>query len=172
MTLTESATNEPPPDVPPLKFAEIDSGSVPTSIVHSVPVAVVQPIQLTLPPATDEAVPTFEAWLRLAPFDGRAHEGLLNALAASGRLREGDEHLAVVARQYEAEGQDWGAIGHAWRAAKQRRIVRSRDRRLDLHQSHEHQSRRTGRRFVIQRQSARHRRREFGRLDPDELRNF
>ena len=82
--------------------------------------AVLERLALSLPPGADDTVSTFEAWLRLAPFDGRAHEGLLNALAASGRLREGDEHLAVVARQYEAEGQDWGAIGHAWRAAKQR----------------------------------------------------
>jgi DNA-binding SARP family transcriptional activator/TolB-like protein len=84
--------------------------------------AVLERLALSLPPSADEAVPAFEAWLRLAPFDGRAHEGLLNALAATGRLREGDEHLAVVARQYEAEAQDWGAIGHAWRVAKQRHM--------------------------------------------------
>ena len=82
--------------------------------------AVLERLAVSLSPTVDDVVPTFEAWLRLAPFDGRAHEGLLNALAASGRLREGDEHLATVARQYEAEAQDWGAIGHAWRAAKQR----------------------------------------------------
>ncbi|MBL0730972.1 transcriptional regulator [Piscinibacter sp. HJYY11] len=82
--------------------------------------AVLERLALSLPPTADDTVPTFEAWLRLAPFDARAHQGLLNALAASGRLREGDEHLAAVARQYEAEAQDWGAIGHAWRAAKQR----------------------------------------------------
>ncbi|HEY0818023.1 MAG TPA: transcriptional regulator [Rhizobacter sp.] len=82
--------------------------------------AVLERLALSLPHSADETVPAFEAWLRLAPFDARAHEGLLNVLAANGRLREGDEHLAMVARQYEAEAQDWGAIGHAWRAAKQR----------------------------------------------------
>lgn len=82
--------------------------------------AVLERLALSLAPTADDTVRTFEAWLRLAPFDARAHEGLLNALAATGRLREGDEHLAAVARQYEAEAQDWGAIGHAWRAAKQR----------------------------------------------------
>jgi DNA-binding SARP family transcriptional activator/TolB-like protein len=82
--------------------------------------AVLERLALSLPLTAADTVPSFEAWLRLAPFDGRAHEGLLNALAAAGRLREGDEHLATVARQYEAEGQDWGVIGHAWRAAKQR----------------------------------------------------
>jgi DNA-binding SARP family transcriptional activator/TolB-like protein len=82
--------------------------------------AVLERLALSLPEASAEAIAAFEAWLQLAPFDGRAHEGLLNALAGSGRVREGDEHLAAVARQYEAEGQDWGVIGHAWRAAKQR----------------------------------------------------
>lgn len=82
--------------------------------------AVIERLALSLPQASAEAIAAFEAWLQLAPFDGRAHEGLLNALAASGRLREGDEHLAAVVRQYDAEGQDWGVIGHAWRAARQR----------------------------------------------------
>ncbi len=82
--------------------------------------AVLERLASTLPAASDDAVAAFEAWVQAAPFDARAHQGLLNALAASGRLREGDEHLASVARQYDAEGQDWGAISHAWRAAKQR----------------------------------------------------
>ena len=49
----------------------------------------------------------WSSWLALAPFDRRAHELLLDALARSGRLREGEEHLAATARQFEAEGQDW-----------------------------------------------------------------
>ncbi len=61
-----------------------------------------------------------ERWLAIAPFDRRAHEQLLEALASQGRLREAEEHLAATARQYEAEGQDWAPIGHAWRAAKSR----------------------------------------------------
>jgi DNA-binding SARP family transcriptional activator/TolB-like protein len=83
-------------------------------------VAVLERLAPALPPASGEAIATIEAWLRLAPFDSRAHENLFDALAASGRLREGDEHLAATARQYDAEGQDWAPIGHAWRAAKQR----------------------------------------------------
>ncbi|HEX3140739.1 MAG TPA: transcriptional regulator, partial [Rhizobacter sp.] len=83
-------------------------------------VAVLERLALALPPASAEAIGSIEAWLRLAPFDGRAHERLFDALAKGGRLREGDEHLAAVARQYEAEGQDWAPLGHAWRAAKQR----------------------------------------------------
>ncbi|NUZ07342.1 transcriptional regulator [Schlegelella sp. ID0723] len=73
-----------------------------------------------LPPASDAALAAVEQWLAIAPFDRRAHEQLLDALAARGRLREGDEHLSSTARRYELEGQDWAPIGHAWRAAKLR----------------------------------------------------
>lgn len=73
-----------------------------------------------LPLGSDTALVALERWLAVAPFDRQAHERLLEALAARGRLREGEEHLAAAARRYEAEGQDWAPIGHAWRAAKQR----------------------------------------------------
>ncbi|MCD6077656.1 MAG: transcriptional regulator [Ramlibacter sp.] len=73
-----------------------------------------------LPADSDSLLPTLERWLVVAPFDRQAHERMLEALAARGRLREGDEHLAATARQYEAEGRDWAPIGHAWRAAKAR----------------------------------------------------
>ncbi|MGY4830940.1 transcriptional regulator [Sphaerotilaceae bacterium SBD11-9] len=88
-------------------------------------VAVLERLALTLPHASAEAIASIEAWLRLAPFDSRAHECLFNALAEGGRLREGDEHLAATARQYDAEGQDWAPIGLAWRAAKQRHAAPS-----------------------------------------------
>ncbi|MBC5781312.1 transcriptional regulator [Ramlibacter sp. USB13] len=74
-----------------------------------------------LPLASENALPALERWLALAPFDRQAHERLLDTLAALGRLREGEEHLAATARRYEAEGQDWGPISHVWRAAKERR---------------------------------------------------
>ena len=88
-------------------------------------VAVLERLALVLPPGSGEAIVCIEAWLRLAPFDVRAHERLFEALAEGGRLREGDEHLAATARQYEAEGQDWARIGHAWRAAKLRHAAPS-----------------------------------------------
>lgn len=88
-------------------------------------VAVLERLALVLPHASAEAIGCIEAWLRLAPFDARAHERLFDALAGGGRLREGDEHLAATARQYDAEGQDWAPIGHAWRAAKQRHAAPS-----------------------------------------------
>lgn len=71
-----------------------------------------------LPADSDRVLPALERWVAVAPFDRQAHEHMLHALAARGRLREGEEHLAAAARQYEAEGQDWAPLGHAWRAAK------------------------------------------------------
>lgn len=73
-----------------------------------------------LPEGSDAALAALERWLALAPFDRQAHALLLEALASLGRLREAEEHLAATARRYEAEGQDWGPIGHAWRAARSR----------------------------------------------------
>ncbi len=86
--------------------------------------AILEHLVRALPAACGEAIDSLERWLRLAPFDRRAHESLFGALAASGRLREGDEHLAASARQYEAEGQDWAPLGRAWRDAKQRHAQR------------------------------------------------
>jgi DNA-binding SARP family transcriptional activator len=73
-----------------------------------------------LPVGSDTARAALESWLAIAPFDRQAHERLLEALASRGQLREGEEHLAATARQYEAEGLDWAPIGHAWRAARAR----------------------------------------------------
>jgi TolB-like protein/DNA-binding SARP family transcriptional activator len=81
-------------------------------------VAILEHWVQALPIASDQALPAIERWLAIAPFDRQAHTRMLEALAARGRLREGEEHLAAAARQYEAEGQDWASIGHAWRAAK------------------------------------------------------
>jgi hypothetical protein len=74
----------------------------------------------SLPAGSEPALHALESWLAIAPFDRRAHEQHLDALASRGLLREGDEHLAAAARRFEGEGQDWAPIGHAWRAAKAR----------------------------------------------------
>jgi DNA-binding SARP family transcriptional activator len=66
----------------------------------------------------DEAFRYLEQWLTLAPFDRRVHELLLAALARAGRIREGEEHLAATARQFEAEGLDFMPIRDAWVAAR------------------------------------------------------
>ncbi|MBN9510019.1 MAG: transcriptional regulator [Alphaproteobacteria bacterium] len=66
----------------------------------------------------DDVFRHVQAWIALAPFDARAHGALLRALAARGRLREGEEHLAATARLFEAEGLDAASIRDLWRAAR------------------------------------------------------
>ena len=82
--------------------------------------AVLEHLAAALPAASDETLGCLEQWLQIAPFDRRAHERLLDALARRGQLREGDEHVAATTRRFEAESQDWASIALAWRAAKSR----------------------------------------------------
>lgn len=85
--------------------------------------AVLEHLAGALPAAADEAVASLTRWLELAPFDRRAHQRLLDALAARGELRAGEEHLAMAVRLFEAEGQDAGPLALAWRSAKQRHVA-------------------------------------------------
>jgi DNA-binding SARP family transcriptional activator/TolB-like protein len=78
--------------------------------------AVLEQLVKTVP--GDEAFGYLEQWLALAPFDRHVHEHLLAALARSGRVRDGEEHLAATARLFEAEGLDWASLREAWRAAR------------------------------------------------------
>lgn len=82
--------------------------------------AVLEHLADALPRAGDEAVDCLAQWIQLAPFDRRAHERLLDALAARGELHAGEEQLAAAVRLFEAEGQDAGPLAHAWRSARQR----------------------------------------------------
>jgi DNA-binding SARP family transcriptional activator/tetratricopeptide (TPR) repeat protein len=66
----------------------------------------------------EESLGHLEKWLELAPFDRRAHELLLGALARCGRLREGEEHLRAATRRFEEEGLDVTAVHRAWHAAR------------------------------------------------------
>jgi DNA-binding SARP family transcriptional activator len=68
----------------------------------------------------DEIFGYLEQWLELAPFDPRVHETLLAALARRGRFREGEEHVAAMARLFESEGLDCAALRDQWRAARMR----------------------------------------------------
>lgn len=70
----------------------------------------------------DEVFVSLEKWITLAPFDRRAHLGLLAALAARGRLQEADEHLAATLRRFEAEGMDVSALREEWRRIRARAI--------------------------------------------------
>jgi len=75
----------------------------------------------------DVALPHLEKWLQLAPFDRRAHAALLGALAGSGRLQEGEEHLAAAARLFEDEGLDPAPLRALWQAARGHRSSASQD---------------------------------------------
>jgi len=68
--------------------------------------------------ADGDTNPFLERWLELAPFERRAHERLLSGLARSGRIREGEEHLAATIRAFEAEGLDGGSLRAVWRSAR------------------------------------------------------
>ncbi|HVO17257.1 MAG TPA: BTAD domain-containing putative transcriptional regulator, partial [Alphaproteobacteria bacterium] len=82
--------------------------------------AILEHLVKRVPPDTDAGFRSLEKLLELTPFDQRAHENLLAALARRGRIREGEEHLAATARRFEAEGFDWSPLRDAWRAAKAR----------------------------------------------------
>ena len=68
--------------------------------------------------ASDDLFRRLEKWLQIAPFDMRAHEIMLEALAKAGRLRDADEHLASTIRAFEAEGIDWLPLRDAWTAIR------------------------------------------------------
>jgi DNA-binding SARP family transcriptional activator/Flp pilus assembly protein TadD len=64
-----------------------------------------------------DALGYLEKWLELAPLDIRAHERLLAVLARGSRMREGEEHVSVASRLFDAEGLDSSPLRKAWRAA-------------------------------------------------------
>lgn len=70
----------------------------------------------------DEIFISLETWIALAPFDRRAHLGLLAALATQGRLQEADAHLATTLCRFDAEGMDVNALREEWRRIRARAI--------------------------------------------------
>jgi TolB-like protein len=60
-----------------------------------------------------------EKWRELAPFDPRVHETYLAALARSGRIREGEEHVGATIRLFEAEGLEAAPVRNAWRSVRE-----------------------------------------------------
>lgn len=85
-------------------------------------VAVLEHLVAGLDGTGDEVFASLEKWIELAPFDRRAHMGLLAALAARGRLHEADEHLAATVRRFDAEGMDATALHEEWRRLKSRAL--------------------------------------------------
>jgi DNA-binding SARP family transcriptional activator/tetratricopeptide (TPR) repeat protein len=66
----------------------------------------------------DAQFPHLEEWLRIAPFDDRAHVLLLDSFIRRRDVRAGQQHLDAVISQYAAEGIDSAAIAAAWRVAR------------------------------------------------------
>lgn len=85
-------------------------------------VAVLERLVAGLPPDSEARYACLDKWLRLAPFDQRAHELILQGLAQRGRLRDGEEHLAATRRLFEAEGLEWRGLRDAWRVARARPV--------------------------------------------------
>ena len=82
--------------------------------------ALLEHLVARLGPEADEVFGHLERWLTLAPFDRRAHQLMLEALALRGRTREGEEHLAGAQRLFEREGQDARPLREAWHHARAR----------------------------------------------------
>ena len=81
-------------------------------------IAVLEHLVDTLGVESEATVGHLETWLRLAPYDRRAHEVFLRALARLGRIDEAEAHLAATARTFEAEGLDWKPLGESWSDAR------------------------------------------------------
>lgn len=81
--------------------------------------AVMEHLAATLPAGSEARYGCLDQWLRLAPFDRRAHALMLQSLNDRGQFREGDEHLAAAIRAFEDEGLDWHPLRDAWRQLRQ-----------------------------------------------------
>ncbi|MET0660454.1 MAG: BTAD domain-containing putative transcriptional regulator, partial [Steroidobacteraceae bacterium] len=81
-------------------------------------IAVLEQLAHSLPRDSDELLRHLQTWLQVAPFDRRAHEALMFALADSGRVPDAEAHLSAAIRQFEAEGLNWLPLREAWRAAR------------------------------------------------------
>ena len=79
--------------------------------------------QLARASAEDDATAYLEQALDLAPLDAQAHAMLLETLARSGRVRDGEEHLAAATRLFQSEGCPLAPLRDAWRAARARPVA-------------------------------------------------
>lgn len=71
-----------------------------------------------------EARACAERRVELSPLDSEAQVVLLKALLRCGLPAEAEQHLAAVARLYEAEDLDFDPIRRAWQELRSRRSVR------------------------------------------------
>jgi len=75
--------------------------------IHEQWIALLQPDAIELFVAIDR-------WLALAPANRRPHEILLASLARSGRIRDGQEHLALAGRLFRRDGADYRSLRETW----------------------------------------------------------
>jgi DNA-binding SARP family transcriptional activator len=87
---------------------------------HAWHAAVLEQLVASLNRASPEMFSALEKWLELVPLDRRAHERMLDALASSGRTRDGEAHLEATERLFEAEGLDSAPLRLAWHDALKR----------------------------------------------------
>lgn len=92
--------------------------------------AVLEHLVAGIAPESDEVFGYLDELLQLAPFDRRAHAMLFNALAARGRIHEGDAHVLAAARLFEAEGLDGAPLRESWKLA--RGLQRARHAQTDV----------------------------------------
>ena len=82
--------------------------------------AVLEHLVASTAPESGEVFGYLNEWLQIAPFDRRAHALLLNALAACGRIHEGDAHVVATVRRFEAEGLEGAPLRESWKLARER----------------------------------------------------
>lgn len=70
----------------------------------------------------EETFPRLETWLRLAPFDARAHEVMLTSLRTLGRSQDAEAHFRTTMRAFEAEGADVAPLREVWQAARRTNV--------------------------------------------------
>ncbi|MEY2934891.1 MAG: hypothetical protein RL033_5640, partial [Pseudomonadota bacterium] len=70
------------------------------------------------PRGSEERLQPLHSWLKLAPFDPRGHEQLLEALVHAGRAQEAEAHVAAALRVFEQEGLDWSPLRSAWQTLR------------------------------------------------------
>lgn len=95
---------------------------------HAWHAAVLEQLVASLSAASPEMLSALEKWLELAPLDRRAHEKMLDALASSGRARDGEAHLAAAERLFELEGLNSAPLRMAWHDALRRHRSTARSR--------------------------------------------
>ena len=82
--------------------------------------AILEHLVNSLPGDGDDVSAHLEAWLELAPFDGRAHIALLTRLARRGQFGACENHLESAAELFRSEELDFAPVREAWRTIRDR----------------------------------------------------